>query len=386
MTPKTLAAAILAPTLLLAGCTENEESIQVRPDGTILVEVTAGADGPQDLADGYPVPLHGPFAAANDGAHAWLAAVGPHTGDPGDGSGAIRERAMAARARLASREDRIELSSRARFASVEDWPEWYAPEADPYRTAYLRRSAALRVDRHDARRVYVFERTYHGRSHWTSVWDTITEEMPDELEEKLSDVDDLGELTDEEWRQLLQSIAEGFGDMTDRFLRDALAGIYTRGSAELPLASHQSILARVREDVDAKLSKPRLQALLDEVRAWDEAEEQGTRRSGDEHPLPAFEQTMRDTMRRGLERALEEEDVRQPVRFAVLERIEWSFTALDHTSDLGDESFRVVVAMPGTIVAGDFDELDSEGRAVFRFDGGRLRQGDVRMRVVSVLE
>ena len=65
--------------------------------------------------------------------------------------------------------------------------------------------------------------------------------------------------------------------------------------------------------------------------------------------------------------------------------LEWLFTAYDHTTDIGDESFQVVVHMPGTIVAGNCDEVGG-GTATWKLGGEMLRENDRVLRVVSVVE
>lgn len=58
--------------LLLPACRETEEEITVRPDGSLHVELQAKGNV-EDLADGYPIPLGGPWEARNDETRAWLA-------------------------------------------------------------------------------------------------------------------------------------------------------------------------------------------------------------------------------------------------------------------------------------------------------------------------
>ena len=60
--------------------------------------------------------------------------------------------------------------------------------------------------------------------------------------------------------------------------------------------------------------------------------------------------------------------------------------AWDHANDLGDERFHVRVAMPGTVITGNFHETEDDGAVTWVFDGDRLLSGDAILRVVSVLE
>jgi hypothetical protein len=49
-------------TLLLAGCLESDEEIDVHPDGSVTVEISAKAKE-SDLENGYPIPTGGPWSA-----------------------------------------------------------------------------------------------------------------------------------------------------------------------------------------------------------------------------------------------------------------------------------------------------------------------------------
>ena len=69
----------LALPLLLTACLENEETVEVRPDGSVHVRVLAKGDI-LDLTEGYAVPLDGPWVPKSGDAHLWLEHVGHDTG------------------------------------------------------------------------------------------------------------------------------------------------------------------------------------------------------------------------------------------------------------------------------------------------------------------
>src|SRR6185295_10529372 len=77
---------------------------------------------------------------------------------------------------------------------------------------------------------------------------------------------------------------------------------------------------------------------------------------GDE--VERLESDSRGSLRSSLDAALAKENVPLPTRNAIRGQLEWSFTAFDHTTDLGDESFKLIVHMPGIVVGGNFDERD----------------------------
>jgi len=367
----------LASTVILAAaaCVENEEVIEVRADGSVVVTVRAESDRPEDFTDGYSIPLHEPFIPVGTTTEAWIATVGPDTG-----SAALRSRGDAATDRLPGGDRDLELSSRAVFESVEDWPEFYAPPGEPYRTAYLRRSADLTIEKRGGKTVYVFERTFHRRAQARPVWIDIAERIPEEIGERIED----GAETPLDMAKLTRIVREAHGALTRSLVRDALEGIYTRGDASLPLAAHSRIVTSVGDAMSRYFDGVSLDELLAATRRYDELEKTGA--APEEHPLTTFETEFRDRVRSAFTLALEAEKAIVPrIRNAVLERLEWSFTSMDATSDLGDESFQVAVAMPGTIVAGNYDGIDGRGRTLWRF-GNDFVDTDVRMRVVSVLE
>ena len=160
-------------TLLAVGCLENEEEVTVLPDGSVRVTVRARGDL-SDLAGGYPVPLEEPWGGGGGDTARWLAEVGASTGGPGLG---------AAVAGLdwphePDKEPQATLEAHAEFRSVDDWPRWTGPSAEPYRHSYLERSASLRVLERGARTVYVFERVFHARKR-------SSQELGAQVEEKL---------------------------------------------------------------------------------------------------------------------------------------------------------------------------------------------------------
>lgn len=369
-------ALLLAVSLAVSGCLESTEDITVREDGSVEVVVTAKSDRADDLTDGYPVPLHEPWQPVGETAIAWVRHVARDTG-----SELARQKLASLATGTLELRDRP-LSARATFDSVADLPQWYAPVDEPYRSAFLERTAELDIERRGDRTVYTFDRVYHRRAHKESVWTLVARGIPDDIEDKL---DDGGDLTEFEWNKIAKSARDAFRDLAYEIVRDSLVGVYLRGDASLSVDAHRRVLVRVGEATSDFVSIPRLKELLQETVAWDEAEKRDEH-PGDVHPLVAFPLQVREILRESLTTALADEEIRAGVRHGILERLEWNFTAIDHNDDLGDESFTVRIALPGTIVGGNWKYLDDKGRAVFEFDGNVLMTGDARMRAVSVVE
>jgi hypothetical protein len=188
---------------------------------------------------------------------------------------------------------------------------------------------------------------------------------------------DLESLDDAEWAQLVAALRPLLAESAGVHARDALLGIYTRGDAALQVTSHARIVRRAEEatlDVHSVAAFAHLRELL----LAERSEELGA-------AAQALEERGRDTLRDVLAEGLAAEGVAQDTVNAVLESLEWRFTARDQDADLADESFRVRIAMPGTIVGGDYDRLE-DGWAVWERRGAELTGADWRMRVVSVLE
>ena len=370
--------------ICLSGCLEIEETLEVGEDGSVALTVSAHGDV-EDLAHGYPVALNGPWQPVSEDALRWLAEVGPDTG-----SRLVQEAVTGTvwPAREGRAEGKARLTVRARFASAEEVPQFYASATEAYKSAFLRHDTSLQVQEKGGKRVYVFERRYEGRRrlHWET-WGRIVEALPGRIREKLENE---GRLTAEEWEELTVLAQRVHRSAARALARDALEGIYTRGRADLPPADHRALVEAAAMAVSKGISAGRLASIhetsLQRSEARKRAKEQGLPAPEDRGPDPMQEleeegrQALRDALKVGLR-----SQVPAPVQNAVLERLEWSFTFRDATEDIGDDSFKVHVQMPGTIVGGNFLRREGE-RASWEFKGEELRGGDVTLRVISVVE
>ncbi len=372
--------------LLLTGCLENEEKITVHPDGSLTVRVAAEGDA-SDFTQGFPLPTGPGFAPIGDLTANWLANVGPLSG-----GSAARERLDAGAWVDASGApiEKGRLAVEGRFASAAELPTTFAPESEPYATAFLERSTSLDVQTKSGRRVYVFERVYARRPElgtFLEGFDELEEQVPEAVMERIEDemegVPSLPSMTDEDWDVVTRQIQVLFRESCKRILDETILGLYTLGDASLSVQATRRVREAVVESTVGFVTSDYLREVAERAREWKDADGRGE--PVGPHPIEDIETDLRESLRDGLRAALDAESLDPSVRNAVLRTLEWHFASLDQTSDLDDEKFRLEVNMPGTIVGGNYATCTA-GRAHFEFEGKVLREREVRLRVVSVLE
>jgi hypothetical protein len=373
---KSLMIAACALAISLSACVENEEEITIRPDGSASLRVSAKGKV-EDLADGYGVPLAAPWTATSPDTLEWIRRIGSDTG-----SAAVRENARAwdAGRNSTGSEKEIQLEVRADFASVEDWPRWFAPQNEVYQSAYLERGAALKIESKSGRKVYTFERVYHARAFERfDVMAQLKKSLPAEWMQRLEKA---SELSSEERAQVARAAVDVMRKTALAFSTDALASVYTAGDAALPLSKLDAIEQRVRDALAQVVSESRLTQVLDY-----ELPVQAGSPTDDSDPRSAqtLERDIRSALRSALSSALAAESVPSATQNAIRGQLEWSLTAYDHTCDLADESFTVTVHMPGVIVGGNSDEV-ANSTATWKFDGDGLQDRERVLRVVSAVE
>ena len=353
--------ALCALVLCLPACLEIEEEVDVAADGSVEVLVRASGDGP-DLLAGHPLPTSAAWRGVDAASAAWLAG-GPAPRRSQDPEG-----------------DDVEVAVRASFASVAELPTLFAPEDDPYRTARLERRTTLAIERKGARTVYVFERRLLNKAQVE--WDAnqrIMEELPEDLRQAL---DDGRSLAPHEWRQVVRTVQTAYADAFDAPIEPALLAIYLEGGAELSVAGLERVRQSLRAAVLARLDEGRLERLFEAWRAAEASESDQT-----ELPLDVdLEKQARAAVRAALPAALESEGLAPGLVNAVLERVEWAFTAVDDANDRADETLRLKLRLPGRLVGGNYGQVDAAGRAVWEIKDEAWRSGELVLRAVSVLE
>ena len=101
--------------------------------------------------------------------------------------------------------------------------------------------------------------------------------------------------------------------------------------------------------------------------------------------LEVLGRELREELRSGLKTELGAVGVPSPIINGVLRELETLLSHDDQTDDLTDESFKLEVTLPGTIVSGNFDELRGN-QARWRWDGEALIGAEHVLEAVSVLE
>ena len=369
MQKRSLASRSLTVTALLLtpACLENEEEIEIRPDGSVRITVGASGDF-MDFTDGFPVPLDVAWEPQTLDTRRWLALVGNDTG-----SAAVQERAPQVKWPRTPDDDPIELRVSRTFEDVEAWTEWFGPEEEPYRSAYMRRSASLKIHEGGDRRVFEFERTYRGTDYGRFDFPTLVLERLPDLVSRFEEPDPY---TPEEWQRLRDGIAEIHAEVAEHFVRDALLQAYQHGNASLSPRSIPRVLDAVLWAVDQFTTVEGLVQLHAATLGSDPEEEQA---------LADYDRAYREAVRRSFEEVLTAERVDAPSRNAILFALEWGFTSFDQYTDLADEDFTIALQMPGVLVGGNFDE-ETGNVATWTFDGAELHEGDVVIRAISVLE
>ena len=359
--------------LFLPACLETQEEIAVRPDGSCSVRVVVKGQA-QDFAEGYPIPV---------GAEWKLVSA-----DEPDYPLWLRTQMSSEELRQRLPKDKqtdlgFELS--AEFPALDALPRWYAPVSDPYRSAYLARTSSLCVEKRGTKTLYSFERRFGAREYARyDAWSRMKRGLPDELVAK---VERHGEgeleLAPLEREQLLAAAVEAQRGAALAILDDALLAEYTWGGALLTAADQAALRAEAAREIAAVVTTERLREVL-ELLCAPVLERQLTRASAEEEAgrrLAALEGELRATLRRVVGRGTQQlQD-----RYAIQAELESCLTAFDQTNDLGDESFRLRVVLPGRLVGGNYDSIQ-DGAAQWEFHGQSLQDREIVLRAVSILE
>lgn len=342
--------ACLALATCLAACLEVEEQLEVRPDGSLTAVLAAKGDA-EDLASGHPLPTHGAWRASDGATLAWLQGAPP----PQDAW----------------------LRVSAQLASVEDLPTWFAPPTDPFRTAGLERRTTLRIERKGARTVYVFERVLPRREDLArDPSRRIDAALPAATQQALADG---VRLSPEALDEAFAIVREAYAASARALARGVVAAVYVEGDGGLAVDALERCVARVEAAVAGAVDEPLLRRLYEALLAAHDDPE------AELPPELDLDRVARAAVRAALPAALAAEGLAEPVRNAVLERLEWTFTSIDQTRDVGDETLRLSLRLPGRLVDGNWDALD-DGRARWEVQGKDLTDRDVVLRAVSVLE
>jgi hypothetical protein len=272
----------------------------------------------------------------------------------------------------------VELEVSGHFASAAALPELYAPAADPYASAFQRRSTRLDVRQVGASTLYSFERCFHQRDTLYRMADEWTERRLDDLPDGLKEHDDDQPLDPAQWSILVQALRDSFEHAARMLVREAMAPAFgVPGSGLAPHAAQQI--------AEAAAAAGAAELRVEEFIEHDRRRLAGEVPADSSEAIDAADRRARAAVRALLADRLDQEQVAWDVRNAILQRLEQLLVGWDQADDLRDETFELRVRMPGTVVGGNFQEQD--GRTVsWTIRGEDLLKGDARLTVVSVLD
>jgi hypothetical protein len=354
---------VAALALLLGGCLKHRETITVGQDGSVEMSVLVEGDA-QDLGVGALVPRGPAWTPQGKDAAAWASHApsdpiwrGPDGGARGD----------------------VQIGARGTFPSVEDLPTSYADPGDPFPDGSLQVSTSLEVRTEGGRALYVFERTYHALPGAVFLRWKVAEERVGKTLGRLERIWS-EDLSVDEKKEVAAALADACLAVGDRLATDAFGAHYVQGDATLPLAERARVLAELGAAVRAFATTDRFVALLDAERAAAKQPKDGA-----PSPIGRFDQDFRAVLRSTLRSSLERTSLAAGEANGILRALEVGLVRSDRAQDLDDEDFEVDVALPGTVVAGNYASAEG-GVARFRFRGEHLRDKDVVLRAVASLE
>lgn len=376
---KTRLMPLIAALLLLPGCLTTTESIQVLADGSIRMEVVGDGDV-TDLTEGYALPADAAWEPIGDQTRRWISEIGL---DFGSKDAARRANASAWVRKKRERSSNVRLTFARVFESASDIDTTYAPASAPHASAYLVRSADLKIAERNGKKVYTFRRVLKRRDGVVDrIWD-----WTDDIGKALSDKIEEGEsVTAKERDDVAQALSRSFRQSAAWYARTALAGIYTEGRGNLSLQARSDVMQTVAEEVGRLVPVETMREAVSLFEQDAEAKAAGQPSETAGPWLQAREQAVRKAIRDALRGRLVAAELPDATINGVVHRYEELLTATDHTHDLKDETFDFRIMMPGTIISGNFAEMESENIARWRFAGAGLVTGDIIIEVVSVVE
>lgn len=372
--------AVVIPALLLSACLTTREEIRVHPDGSLTVAIRGEGDIP-DLIEGYSLPADSRWQAVGNDTKKWLLEIGRDFGSP-----AARDRVDAGEWASDKRDKgrAVTLAFTRRYGSASEMEERFVPGDAAYATAYLARSADLKIVERNGKKLYTFRRIIKRRDATVDrIWDFATDYARN-LEEKLKEGKPL---TDEERDQATEVLSKAFLASAAWYGRTAIAAIYTEGNGSLSLADHKTVMENGEAALRAVTREEDLAPVIRMLEEESRAKAQGEKPVEQAGPwLRRKEQQIRDLVRKTVRTELAGVGVDVGTINGAMYRLEWLITSTDHTHDLKDDTFEFEIRMPGTIVSGNFLELESDGAAKWRFAGKDLLLGDIIVEVTSVVE
>lgn len=325
---------VAATGAVLLGCLSREETIEIRPDGSVTVrhEIRGDKgdmDGGAARLPGPPFQLQRSTVKKDDGKTEEL------------------------------------LIARASFAKVADIPQSFSRPGDPFPERALRFTTTLDMRQEGEFTYYRFERRYTPR-HWADYGAFLRRAFPKEIEELVSDTDRLAQAPTEKKREVVEAFL--------LFERLKLQHQTERATASLakgrqPTDAQLAILAAVRDYFEHQVSVNDLVELL-----WET----------EPKILQATSRIAAGARKVVVDRATREFGLDEAGRKRLEKNLAAEEQDLDVSRDLEDEGFTVRVRMPGDLIGHNGDKALAD-EVTFRFNGEDLRDRDVVLVATSKL-
>ncbi|MBI2899941.1 MAG: hypothetical protein HYY17_07135 [Planctomycetes bacterium] len=332
---------VLALPLILSGCLEIDEEIDVRPDGSADVRLVYRGD-PGDF-------------------NAFLRV-------PGDGWNAAR-RTEKESTDKGPREKWI-WEFRRTFRDLNEYPVSFAPADLPDRDRYLRHATRMKISTRGNLRVCEFEREYPRMDvrEFQAVDDAaLSDPKAKELVAKLGDKGVAGLSRDERVRLFELVVA---ADREKQMLLASRAVASFSRLQRLRSEERLAILGRMEAVTKEALSGPGLARRTEEYLARAEKEP---------FNFDFLKAVQKQAVAAGEEAAGRRTE---PPSFRAVYESEQ--TAYGAGKAVGDDRFKVTLRLPGEIVAGNATRILGDGRAQWEFEGHALYDGPVLLRAVAV--
>jgi hypothetical protein len=322
---------------LLAGCLERREHMRIEPDGTVRIELAFDADSLEELHAGDAVP------SLDQG---WLVSESSYSDAQG--------------------RERFRMNAQAAFGPAAELPQRFGGLADPMAEVVLRFPTTLTVEERGDGVYYHFRRQYPARA-WARV-DLPRQAVRQGIEEAIGGRP-LEKLPPEERRRLVRRFAELEILEFQILARVAFAETSPAAPQDVWLALHAAVGGRA-DALD--------QEALADLLARDPRDDP-RRDVRIEEAVAAFRSTLLETALDSL-RSSGWYPISSINRFAQrLQRERWD---LEVTEDLGDDTFKVSVEMPGELV-GHNGASASGSTVTFEFAGPMLRDRSLELLVTS---
>ncbi len=312
----------------LLGCMKRKETIKVAPDGSVTMRLQYEADSLEELEEGDAIP------SAEAG---WKVKRDVKIEEDGD--------------------EEHEFTAEKVFPPGAGLPCHYADPGDPDADLCLQFPTRLTIEQRSDGTYYHFYRVYPTRRNWARL-NRIAEKKLEGPDEQLGDKE---KWTQDDWLVALEALVKFELVKMTTFARSAFLEAFPDGAQDGWL-NVRTALHGVTEELDGD----RVAALLAE--SDDEACEREL-----EAEAEAFEASAMARMTSALAGSGYE-----PRRIAEYEnRYQWHKRHYEISEDLGDESFKIKVQMPGEIVAANADSID-ENQAKWEFKAEDIRDSGLR--------